>query len=107
LSGILPKTQARRLPGRFFDSDVAIFCTIGASNLVAVSVVDLMNEATKLGQRRVDAQDRNFAEDEEQLHREEMLDEALQATFPASDALAVTEPGACRRASPGRRRAAA
>lgn len=45
-------------------------------------------------------------ENEEELHREEMLDEALQATFPASDPLAVTEPGPHRDIATGQRRAA-
>lgn len=52
-----------------------------------------MNEETKAPQRK-DAQAGNLPKDDEELHREEMLDEALQETFPASDPLAVTEPGA-------------
>ena len=36
------------------------------------------------------------AKKQEILHREEMLDEALEETFPASDPIAVADPGSRR-----------
>ena len=58
-------------------------------------------------QQRSVAQTGDLFRDEEVLHREQMLDEALQATFPASDPLAFTEPGAYRVVATEHRRAAA
>ena len=49
----------------------------------------------------------NLPKNVEELHREEMLDEALQGTFPARDPLAVTEPGANRAVEAGHGRKAA
>jgi hypothetical protein len=36
------------------------------------------------------------AKTQEILHREEMLDEALEETFPASDPISVADPGSHR-----------
>jgi hypothetical protein len=65
-----------------------------------------MNETTKMRQQG-SPQAVNSPTNVEELHREEMLDEALRGTFPASDPLAVTEPVAYRVVEAGHRRAAA
>lgn len=83
-----------------------MFGAFAASNIVSQGVVEIMNEATKSQQQRGGAQVRNLPEDDEEMRREEMLDEALQATFPASDPLAITEPGAHRVVEAGHKRAA-
>ena len=70
-------------------------------------MVTVMEQAKSKQKRQSGPPSFGRRENEEQLHREEMLDEALQATFPASDPLAVTEPGGCRGLGAGRRRAAA
>jgi len=66
-----------------------------------------MNETAKALQRSGLPAPNLTEQQEEELHREEMLDEALRGTFPASDPLAVTEPGAHSVVAAGHRRAAA
>lgn len=51
-----------------------------------------MKQATANQQERV-PQPKDIPANEEKLHRDEMLDEALEETFPASDPPSATEPG--------------
>jgi hypothetical protein len=53
-----------------------------------------MKEATKKQQERDGLpQPTDPPANEEELHRQEALDEALEETFPASDPPSLTEPG--------------
>ena len=51
-----------------------------------------MKQATKTQPEKV-PQSKDVPANEEKLHRDEMLDEALDETFPASDPPSASEPG--------------
>lgn len=51
-----------------------------------------MKQATTKQPERV-PQSKDVPTSEEKLHREEMLDEALEESFPASDPPSASEPG--------------